>query len=272
MAKDVLEDRKVFKLKSLYKEVLKTFKIDEKHEVSGAKTEISSEPLALNFFKMVFAMVALSIGLLSFFQANYFENKLKSVDTYTLNVLSVNNEKFDNLFNLVNESVSSSVVQSIFEKISSAIIFTKMSFSLSQFILDFGKNWFFMPLLPLFFTFLSLYFAFGMKNKISRKFYGVARIFFVFAFLLRFFVPLNSYVLAKTDEYALNTVYEQGYKSFKSYVENDKKSDKKAKQQSESLEKQTIKTSGDMLAILYLKSLILPLLILLTFKRFLSFK
>lgn len=274
IAKNTLEERKKFKFCSLYKDALKSLKNEDKKQI---KTEEKSGEVAKSFIKRFTAVVLVLLGYYSFFDANFLENKMRPINEYATKIMTTHSNRFNDLFNAVNINLKDEFkpLSTAFSEIGSTVMIAKIAFSTYTLILDFGTKLFFQFLVPFVFLLCSLYFAFGCKSMISGKILRLAKVFFVFAMLLRFFTPVNGYLMAKSDEYIFYSKYAENEKLIgffnEKYNSNDKDV-KKIKAEQIELSKDIVKNSGETIGIILIQSLFIPLIAFILLKKLLCFK
>lgn len=273
IARHTLDERKKFEFSAIYKEATKALKYDKK----PLKTEEKQETGAKSFAKRFMAVALVLLGYYSFFDANFLENTLRPINDYATKVMVIHGNRVNDLFNAVNIGLKDEfkTLSAAFSKIGEVAMVGKVTLSTYTLVLDFGTKIFFQFLVPFVFLLWSLYFAFGCRNSISAKILRIARVFFVFAVLFRFFTPLTGYLMAKSDEYVFYSKYAENEKQIMSFGEkynsNDKDT-KKIKAEQIDIASDIVKNSGETMGIILIQVLFIPLLGFILLKRLLCLK
>ena len=267
LVKDAVEDRKKYSFSSLYKQALKIY---------GEKvTDEDKESLTVKLLKRFLAIVLLLLGYYSFFDANFLEGKLRPINEYAVKIMDNAIAGLDGLYNAASVKTGDeyAAVASVFDNVKSSIMVAKVAFSTYELILDFGGRLFFQLLVPLILVLFSVYLSFGCQNVMASKALKFARIFFVFAVMLRFYAPVNAYMLDKADEYIFYNRYIANEKVIKFFAAKQDQSDidmKKTKAEQTDLGKDIVRDSGETVGIILIRSLLLPIISFILLKKILG--
>ena len=267
LVKDAVEDRKKYSFASLYKQALKSY---------GEKvTSEDAESFSSKLLKRLFAIVLLLLGYYSFFDANFLEGKLRPINSYAIKIMDAASSGLDRVYTAASVKTGEeyAAVASVFDNIKFSVMIAKVAFSSYELVLDFGSRLFFQLLVPLILVLCSVYLSFGCRNAAALRSAKLARIFFVFAVMLRFYTPVNAYVLEKADEYIFYNRFAANEKVIKFFAAKSDQAEtdvKKTKTEQATLAKDIVRDGGETVGIIWIRSLLLPIISFVLLKKILG--